>query len=96
MNKLTRTQTEAEPETVRHDQPVAKQDTDLQTISEHLGPAFRITPIGSGRFRCNKYARPSDLYPTGRLAETFVLRVTSTGVEKLSDRQPRSNRTRPW
>jgi hypothetical protein len=94
MNPLTRTQ--PGPETVSQDQPVPQQDTDLQTIVEHLGPAFRITPIGSGRFRCNKYALPSGLYPTGRLAETFVLRVTRTGIEKLSDHQPRSNRTRPW
>jgi hypothetical protein len=94
MNTLTETQ--PEPATGPQDQPAPQQNTDLQTIVEHVGSAFRITPIGSGRFRCNKYSRPSALSPTGRLAETFVLRVTSTGIEKLSDHQPRSNRTRPW
>jgi hypothetical protein len=94
MNTLTETQ--PEPETRPQDQPAPQQNTDLQTIVEHVGSAFRITPIGSGRFRCNKYASPSALSPTGRLAETFVLRVTSNGIEKLSDHQPRSNRTRPW
>jgi hypothetical protein len=92
----TPTPAQPEPETMPQDQPVPQPVTDLQTIGEHLGPAFRITPIGSRRFRCNKYADPSGLYPTGRLAESFVLRVTSTGIEKLSDHQPRSNRTRPW
>ena len=83
-------------QTVPQDQPVPQQDTDRQTIVRHLGPAFRITPIGSGRFRCNKYARPSARSPTGRLTETFVLRVNSNGIEKLSDHQSGSNRTRPW
>jgi hypothetical protein len=94
MNTLTETQ--PEPETRPQDQSAPQQNTDLQTIVEHVGSAFRITPIGSGRFRCNKYAPSSALSPTGRLAETFVLRVTSNGIEKLSDHQPRSNRTRPW
>jgi hypothetical protein len=94
MNRLT--QSEPEPQTAPQDQPVPQQDIDLQAIVEHLGRAFRITPIGSRRFRCNKYARPSTLSPTGRLAETFVLRVTRNGVEKLSDHQPSSNRIRPW
>ena len=73
-----------------------EQNTDRQTIAEHLGPAFRITPIGSRRFRCNKYARTSGLYPTGRLTETLLLRVTSTSIEQLSDREARSDRVRPW
>ena len=94
MNRLT--QSQPEPQTVPQDQPVPQQDTDLQAIVEHLGRAFRITPIGSRRFRCNKYARPSALSPTGRLDETFVLQVSNTGIEKLSDHQPRSKRTRPW
>ena len=87
-------QTQPEPQTTAQDQPVPQQDIDLQTIVEHLGRAFRITPIGSRRFRCNKYARPSALSPTGRLDETFVLQVSNTGIEKLSDHQPNSNRTR--
>jgi hypothetical protein len=70
--------------------------TDEQRIAKHLGPAFRITPIGSRRFRCNKYSSPSGLYPTGRLANTMVLRVKGTGVEHLSDHEPRSGRSRPW
>jgi hypothetical protein len=90
MNKLT--QIQPEPQTAPQDQPVSQQDIDLQTIVEQLGRAFRITPIGSRRFRCNKYARPSALSPTGRLAETFVLRVSDTGIKKLSDHQPKSNR----
>ena len=94
MNNLT--QTQREPQTGPQDQPVAQQDIDLQTIVEHLGRAFRITPIGSRRFRCNKYAHPSVLSPSGRLAETFVLRVSNTGIKKLSDYQPKSHRTRPW
>ena len=60
MNKLT--QIQPEPQTAPQDQPVSQQDIDLQTIVEQLGRAFRITPIGSRRFRCNKYARPS-AYP---------------------------------
>jgi hypothetical protein len=90
MNKLT--QSQPEPQTAPQDQPVPQQDIDLQAIVEHLGRAFRITPIGSRRFRCNKYARPSAPSPTGRLAETFVLRVSDTGIKKLSDHQPKSNR----
>ena len=92
----TPTQSQPEPETVPQDQSVSQQDNDLQTIVAHLGPEFRVTPIGSRRYRCNKYVRPSALYPTGQLAETFVLRVTGTGVEKLSDHQRRSSRTRTW
>ncbi len=96
MSAMTETDPQSEPETVPQDQPVRPQDTDLQTIVAHLGPGFRITPIGSGRFRCNRYASPSGLFPTGRLAETFVLRVTSAGIEKLSDNQPSSSRSRYW
>jgi hypothetical protein len=70
--------------------------TDEQRIAKHLGPAFRITPIGSRRFRCNKYSCPSGLYPTGRLAETLVLRVSSSIVEHLSDHEERSGGSRPW
>jgi len=73
-----------------------EQDSDQQKIAEHLGPAFRITPIGSRRFRCNKYSRPSGLYPTGRLTESLLLRVNSTSIERLSDREARSDRVRPW
>jgi hypothetical protein len=94
MNPLTETQ--PEPESGPQDQPAPQRDTDLQMIVEHVGSAFRITPIGSRRFRCNKYAPPSALCPTGRLAETFVLRLTSNGIEKLSDHRLTSNRTRPW
>jgi hypothetical protein len=94
MNTLT--ETHPEPETGPQDQPTPQRDTDLQTIVKHVGSAFRITPIGSRRFRCNKYAPPSALSPTGRLAETFVLRVTSNGIENLSDHRLGSNRTRPW
>jgi len=94
MNTVIRTQ--PVPETA-HPHPLApEQDTDQQTIAQHLGPAFRITPIGSRRFRCNKYARPSGLYPTGRLTESLLLRVNSTSIEQLSDREARSDRARPW
>ena len=89
-------QTQPVPETVRQHQLNHERDTDQTRIAEHLGPTFRITYIGSRRFRCNKYARPSGLYPTGRLAETLLLRVTSTSIERLSDHEARSNRTRPW
>jgi hypothetical protein len=94
MNKLT--QIQPEPQTRPQDQPVPQEDFDLQTIVEHLGCDFRITPIGSRRFRCNKYAPPSVLSPTGRLDETFVLQVSNTGIKKLSDHQPKSNRIRHW
>jgi hypothetical protein len=70
--------------------------SDEQRIAKHLGPEFRITPIGSKRFRCNKYFCPGGLYPTGRLAETLVLRVTTSGIEHLSDQEARSDRFRPW
>jgi hypothetical protein len=70
--------------------------TDEQRIAKHLGPAFRITPIGSRRFRCNRYACPSGLYPTGRLAETLVLRVTGDRVEHLGDHEARAGWVRPW
>jgi hypothetical protein len=70
--------------------------TDEQRIAKHLGPAFRITPIGARRFRCNKYACPDGPYPTGRLAETLVLRVNGTNVEHLSDHEARSGPPRPW
>jgi hypothetical protein len=69
--------------------------TDEQRIAKHLGPAFRITPIGSKRFRCNRYARPSG-YVGRRMAETLVLRVTPSGIEHLSDQEARSDRSRPW
>jgi hypothetical protein len=90
MHKLTQSQTTPQ------DQPVPQQDIDLQAIIEYLGRAFRITPIGSRRFRCNKYARPSALSRAGRLAETFVLRVNNTGIEKLTDHEAKSNCTRHW
>ena len=67
MSTMTRIRTE--PETASLDRLDPEPATDEKRIAKHLGPAFRITPIGSRRFRCNKYARPSDLYPTGRLAE---------------------------
>jgi hypothetical protein len=70
--------------------------TDEQRIGKHLGPAFRITPIGSRRFRCNKYSGPSALHPTGRLAETLVLRIVGTRIEQMSDHEARSGRCRPW
>jgi hypothetical protein len=89
MNRLT--QSPPEPQTAPQDQPLPQQNIDLQAIVEHLGRVFRITPIGSRRFRCNKYARSSELFPTGRLAETFVLQVSDTGIKKLSDHQPKSN-----
>ena len=89
-------QTEPVPETVPRDQFGPEQDTDRHAVAEHLGPAFRITPIGARRFRCNKYARPSGLFPTGRLTETLVLRVTGTSIEQLSDHEARSGRARPW
>ena len=94
MNKVIQTQPVAE--TARQYQIHAKHDTDWQTVARHLGPAYRITPIGSRRFRCNKYACRSGLYPTGRLTETLLLRVTSTTIERLSDREARSDRARPW
>jgi hypothetical protein len=89
-------QTQPVPETATGYQLDPGRDTDHRTIADHLGPAFRITPIGSRRFRCNKYARATSLYPTGRLAETLLLRVTSTSIEHLSDREARSDRARPW
>ncbi len=89
MNRLT--QSQPEPQAAPEVQPVPQQEIDLQAIVEHVGRAFRITPIGSRRFRCNNYARSSELFPTGRLVETFVLQVTDTGVKKLSDHQPKSN-----
>jgi len=89
-------ETQPVPETAPRQQLDLGQDTDQQTIAEHLGPAFRITPIGLRRFRCNKYARPSGLCPTGRLTETLLLRVTSTGIERVSDHDARSDRVRPW
>ena len=69
-------------------------EADQQRIAEHLGPAFRITPIGARRFRCNRYTRPDGLHATGWQVETFVLRVTGTGIERLSDHEVRSNRVR--
>ena len=89
-------QTQPVPETTHGVQVDPEPATDEQRIAKHLGPAFRITPIGSGRFRCNKYSRPCGLYPTGRLAETLVMRVTTTNIEHLSDRETRTGRSRPW
>jgi hypothetical protein len=94
MNTVIRTR--PVPETATRCQLDPEQDRDRRTIAKHLGPAFRIIPIGSRRFRCNKYARPSGLYPTGRLTETLFLRVTSTSIERVSDREARSDRARPW
>ena len=89
-------QTQPVPDTTPGVQVDPQPATDEQRIAKHLGPAFRITPIGSGRFRCNKYSRPGGLYPTGRLAETLVLRVTSASIEHLSDHEARTGRSRPW
>ena len=69
--------------------------TDEQRIAKHLGPAFRITSIGSRRFRCNRYSCPSG-HVSRRMAETLVLRVTTSGIEHLSDHEARSDRSRPW
>ena len=91
----TASETQPVPETKSRNQSDPQHDTDQQTIAEHLGPTFRITPIGFRRFRCNRYACPNDLYPTGRLAESFLLRVTSTGIERVSDRVTRPDRVRP-
>jgi hypothetical protein len=71
-------------------------ETDEQRIAAHVGAGYRITPIGAGRFRCTKYTRPDGLTPTGWLIDTFVLRATGTGVERLSDREARSDRVRSW
>jgi hypothetical protein len=73
-----------------------EQDTDRQAVAKHLGPGFRITPIGCRRYRCNRYDLPSSLYPTGHLAETLLLRVTGASIERLSDRESTSGRARPW
>jgi hypothetical protein len=94
MNDMIHTQ--PIPETAPRIQIDPEPPTDEQRIAKHLGCSFRITPIGARRFRCNKYSPPSGLYPTGRLAETLVLRVNSTSVERLSDREARSGRSRPW
>ena len=94
MNTLT--QTQPEPETGPQDQPVPQQDTDLQTIVEHLGSRSASPQSDRDGSAATSTLVPVRCSPTGRLAETFVLRVTSTGIEKLSDHQPRSNRTRPW
>ena len=71
-------------------------ETDEQRIAAHVGAGYRITPIGAGRFRCTQYTRPDGLTPTGWLIETFVLRATGTGIERLSDREERSDRVRSW
>ena len=71
-------------------------ETDEQRIAAHVGAGYRITPIGAGRFRCTKYTRPYGLTPSGWLIETFVLRATDTGIERLSDREARSDRVRSW
>ena len=67
-------------------------ETDEQRIAAHVGAGYRITPIGARRFRCTKYTRPDVL--TGWLIDTFVLRATGTGIERLSDREARSDRGR--
>jgi len=90
----TMTQNRTEPETASVDRLDPEPATDEKRIEKHLGPAFRITPIGSRRFRCNRYIRPDPLHATGWLLETFVLRVTGTGIERLSDHELRSNQTR--
>ena len=69
-------------------------ETGAQRIAAHVGAGYRITPIGAGRFRCTKYTRPEGLTPTGWLIDTFVLRATGTGIERLSDREARSDRGR--
>jgi hypothetical protein len=71
-------------------------ETDEQRIAAHVGAGYRITPIGARRFRCTKYTRPDLPTPTGWLIDTFVLRATGTGIERLSDREPRSDRVRSW
>jgi hypothetical protein len=71
-------------------------ETDEQRIAAHVGAEYRITPIGARRFRCTKYTRPDGLTPTGWLIETFVLRATGIGIERLSDREARSGRVRSW
>jgi hypothetical protein len=89
-------QTDTVPETATRCQLDPEQRTHQQAVADHLGPAFGIIPIGYRRFRCNRFARPSGLFPTGRLTETLLLRVTSTGIEQLSDLEPRSDRARRW
>jgi hypothetical protein len=84
------------PETSPPVQLESEPPTDEQRIAKHVGSAFRITAIGSRRFRCNKYSCPSGLHPTGRLAETVVLRITDTTIEYLSDHEERSGRSRHW
>jgi hypothetical protein len=71
-------------------------ETDEQRIAAHLGAGYRITPIGARRFRCTKYTRPDVLTPTGWLIGTFVLRATGIGIERLSDREARSDWVRSW
>jgi hypothetical protein len=89
-------QTQPVPETSPPFQLESGPTTDEQRIAKHLGPEFRITPIGSRRFRCNRYSCSNSLHPTGRLAETLVLRITDTSIEHLSDREESSGRSRPW
>ena len=69
-------------------------ETDEQRIAAHVGAGYRITPIGARRFRCTQYTRACGLTPTGWLIDTFVLRATGTGIERLSDREARSDRGR--
>jgi len=92
----TMTQTRTEPETGFLDRLDPEPATDEERIAKHLGPAFRITPIGARRFRCNRYSRPDPLHASGWLFETFVLRVTGAGIERLSDHKVPSNQARYW
>ncbi len=71
-------------------------ETDQRRIADHLGPGYRITPIGARRFRCNRYARAVALHAAGWLVNTFVLRVTETGFARVSDREAPSDRVRSW
>jgi hypothetical protein len=70
--------------------------TDQRRIAKYLGPAYRITPIGSRRFRCNRYSCPSGAHSTGGIAESLLLRITGTNIEHLGDHEARSDRPRPW
>jgi hypothetical protein len=94
MNTVTPDRTELE--TAPSDRPEPEPETDQQRITTHVGSGYRITPIGARRFRCNRYARPSGLHATGWLIESFVLRVTSTSIERLSDNEAPSNRVQSW
>jgi hypothetical protein len=92
----TATQAWTELETTPSDRPEPEPETDQQRVAKHVGFGYRITPIGARRFRCNRFGRPSGLHATGRLIESFVLRVTSTSIERLSDRGAPSKGVRSW